>query len=68
MSSAPFRLVPSASMNVVGCETNSSVSLDAIQMNRTDSSDLFGSRLSCTKCHRRSESAVAHPTQEPVVP
>ena len=67
-SSADFRLVPAFSMNVVGMLENSSVSFDAIQMKRLDIVSVFLIRPALTKCQRSSESAVAQPTHEPVVP
>src|SRR5687768_10061283 len=66
MSSADFRLVPSASTKVVGRDVNWSVSFDAIQMKRGERSVDCGSLPDLTKCQRRTESAVAQPTQEPV--
>jgi hypothetical protein len=45
-----------------------SVSLDAIQMKRGDSSSSFLIRPAFTKCQRRSPSAVPHPTHDPVDP
>ena len=63
-----MRLVPSASMKVVGRWSNWSVSFAAIQWNRGDSFSLSPSRFALTKCQRSTESAVAHPTQEPVEP
>ena len=45
-----------------------SVSLDAIQMKRGESSSVFLMRPAWTKCQRRSPSAVPHPTHEPVDP
>jgi hypothetical protein len=68
MSSAVFKLVPANSINVVGSDTKSSVSFDAIQINRGESKSFFPIQLALTKCHRRTESAVAHPTHEPVPP
>ena len=55
-------------LNVVGELANSSVSLEAIQMNRLDSVSVFLMRLDLTKCQRSSASAVAQPTHEPVEP
>ena len=66
MSSADFRLVPSASTNVVGRVVNWSVSFEAIQMKRGESIVVCGSLPALTKCQRRTESAVAQPTHEPV--
>jgi hypothetical protein len=54
-------------MKVVGWEMNRSVSLEAIQMNLGDSNWSFGNQFALTKCHRRTESAVAQPTQDPVL-
>src|SRR5262245_17423766 len=55
-------------MNVVGRWIDWSVSFEAIQTNRGDSSWLVARRPALTKCHRSMESAVAQPTQDPVVP
>ena len=63
-----MRLVPSASMKVVGWVTIWSVSFDAIQMKRGDRSSVFLIRPAFTKCQRRSPSAVPHPTHDPVDP
>ena len=67
-SSAAFRLVPEFSMNVLGELSNSSVSFDAIQMNRFDSASVSLIRPALVKCQRISASAVAQPTHDPVVP
>src|SRR5688572_18196944 len=67
-SRADFRVVPADSMNVVGCDVSGSLSLEAIQMKRGDSLCSLGIRPALTKCQRRTESPVAHPTQEPVLP
>jgi hypothetical protein len=67
-SSDAFSDVPSDSMNVVGWATNWSVSFAAIHGNRGDSGSFFASRPACTRCHRSTESAVAHPTHAPVAP
>jgi len=67
-SSAVFRLVPSVSMKVVGRVTNGSVSFEAIHMKRGERSWLVVSLPDLTKCQRSSESALAHPTHEPVDP
>ena len=66
MSSADLRLVPSASTNVVGRVMNWSVSFEAIQMKRGESSVVCGIFPALAKCQRRTESAVAQPTHEPV--
>ena len=63
-----MRLVPAISMKVVGAESNWSVSLAAIQAKRTESRSARWMRPALTKCQRNSESAVAQPTQEPVLP
>ena len=63
-----MRLVPSLSMNVVGWVMYWSVSFDAIQMKRGESSSVFLMRPACTKCQRSSPSAVPHPTHDPVDP
>ena len=68
MSSAALRLVPSASMNVVGRVMNGSVSFEAIQTKRGESTSVSAIRPFLTKCQRSTESAVAQPTQEPVEP
>ena len=68
MSSADLRLVPSVSMKVVGLVMNGSVSFEAIQTNRGESRVVWGMRPFLTKCQRRTESAQAQPTQEPVEP
>ncbi len=61
-------LVPSVSMKVVGRLVKGSVSFDAIQTNRGERSSLVATRPAFTKCQRRTESAVAQPTHEPVDP
>ena len=47
---------------------NWSVSLEAIQMKRGESSSVFLIRPAWTKCQRSSPSAVPHPTHDPVDP
>ena len=68
MSSADLRLVPSVSIKVVGRVMNWSVSFEAIQMKRGESLASCVIRPALTKCQRSRESAVAQPTQDPVVP
>ncbi len=55
-------------MKVVGALEYSSVSFDAIQMNRFDIVSVFLIRLDLTKCQRSRASAVAQPTHDPVAP
>ena len=55
-------------MKVVGRVTNGSVSFEAIHMKRGERSWLVVSLPDLTKCQRSSESALAHPTHEPVDP
>jgi hypothetical protein len=63
-----LRLVPSVSMKVVGRLMNWSVSLEAIHTKRGDRRSRFSMLPALTKCQRRTESAVAQPTQDPVDP
>ena len=55
-------------MNDVGWLVYVSVSLDAIQMKRGESSSVFLMCPAWTWCQRRRPSAVPHPTHEPVEP
>src|SRR5215210_9479423 len=61
-------LVPASSMKVVGGVENWSVSFEAIHWKRTDSRSVFFRRPAFTTCQRSTESAVDHPTHEPVAP
>jgi hypothetical protein len=68
MSSAALRLVPSLSTKVVGWVVKASVSLAAIHWKRGASRSVFASRPALTKCQRKTASALAQPTHDPVLP
>ena len=53
-------------MNDVGCRSNWSVSLAAIHWKRVDRTSVLAIRPAWARCQRKTESAVAQPTQEPV--